>query len=403
MVYRPFYLGREWVKQGHRVTIAAASYTHIRTQSPTVSGSITEEEIDGIRYVWLKTPHYHANDMKRVVNMIAFTWRLFLSGKLLSAGTEPDIVISSSTYPLDIFPAFRIARKYGARLVFEVRDLWPLSPKLLGGMSQWHPFILGLQVAEDFAYRKSDKVISVLPQAHTYMVSRGMDRGKFVYIPNGIDPMEWEADTEDMPPEHKRLIGDLRSTGHMIVGFTGAYGEATDLPTLIEAAARLRDEKIAFVIVGLGPKRKELQMAVAERKLENVFFLLPAPKASMPRLLDAMDCLYIGLKRQPLFHFGVSPNKLLDYMMAAKPVLHAIDCSNNLVLESGGGISVPPEDPDALAEAVADLNRMTPAERSDLGLRGKRYVLERHDYRLLARQFLTAVMDQASAPAAIQS
>ena len=107
-----------------------------------------------------------------------------------------------------------------------------------------------------------------------------------------------------------------------------------------------------------------------------------------------MDVLFISLQKTPLFRFGVSPNKLMDYMMAGKPVIQAIEAGNDLVRESGCGISVKPEDPEAVVAAVLQLMSCKPAEREAMGHRGKQYVLAHHDYRILVQQFL-GILPQA--------
>ena len=103
---------------------------------------------------------------------------------------------------------------------------------------------------------------------------------------------------------------------------------------------------------------------------------------------------YIGWTRSPLYRFGICPNNLLDYMMAAKPVIHAIEAANDLVAEAACGISIPPQDAAAIVEAVGKIKALAPAEREALGQRGKRYVVAHHDYAVLARQFLTATVQQ---------
>jgi glycosyltransferase involved in cell wall biosynthesis len=100
-----------------------------------------------------------------------------------------------------------------------------------------------------------------------------------------------------------------------------------------------------------------------------------------------MDAVYIGLQKQSLFRFGVSPNKLMDYMMAAKPVIHAIEAGNDMVAESGCGISILPEDPKALAEAMLKMSGLPSEERVAIGAKGKEYVLHNNDYRVLAKRF----------------
>ncbi|NPV27289.1 MAG: glycosyltransferase family 4 protein [Firmicutes bacterium] len=392
MEYRPFYLAREWVRLGHQVTIVAASFSHLRSKAPVVAGSLAEEYIEGVHYIWLKTPPYQGNGLKRVLNMLAFIAQLFRFKSYLIDVCKPDVVIASSTYPLDIYPAYRIAKKTGAKLIFEVHDLWPLSPVELGGMSPYHPYIVFLQIAENFAYRVADWVVSLLPKANMHMEAHGMAPEKFVYIPNGIDVAEWQNNRLPVPDKHKEVLTKLRQTGRFIVGYTGSHGLANALYAFIEAASLLKNYPVTFVLIGQGPEKSALEYKARDFGLENTIFLPPVSKGTIPALLDLMHVLYIGLKSEPLFRFGVSPNKLMDYMMAAKPIIHAIEAGNDLVAESGCGISVPPEDPAAIAEAVLRLMQMSDAEREIMGQKGKDYVLAKHDYRVLAEEFLQIML-----------
>ena len=391
MEYRPFYLAREWVCEGHHVTILAASYSHVRTHNSSPEQAVTDEEIDGIRYIWLKTPSYHGNGLRRAINIFTFVSRFYAWQGRLFYGVPWNAVIASSTYPLDIFPARNLAQNVRARLVFEVHDLWPLTLIELGGMSPLHPFIMLMQLAENYAYRHADRVVSMLPKADEYMREHGMAHDKFVYIPNGIDVLEWGKSTVSMPEEHQRILTSLRQAGKYLIGYTGAHGLANGLDSLVEAAARITSEKVVFVFVGQGPQKEALQRKVSQYQLTNVVFLSPIPKASIPMLLGSMDALYIGLKKGSLFRFGVSPNKLIDYMMAAKPVIYAIDAGNDPVAESGCGISIPPEDPGAIIGAVTKLVNMVRSERERMGSRGRDYVMANNDYRVLARKFLEAI------------
>jgi len=392
MEYRPYYLAREWVKGGHKVTIIASSFSHVRSKNPEIDGEIKEELIDGIRYVWIKTPKYEGNGAKRAINMFSFVWKLIKNSKKFTKEIKPDVVIASSTYPLDIYPAYLIARFSKAKLIFEVHDLWPLTPIELGGMPRWHPFIVILQIAEDFAYKKCDKVVSILPKALDYMVSRGLDPTKFVHIPNGIDIEEWQSLSAPLPDEHKNIIEKLKSEGKFLVGYAGSFGVANALDYFVESAKYLKELPVVLILVGQGPEKEKLQRYVKENKLDNIVFLPPVPKKSIPELLSKIDVLYISLRRSSLFRFGISPNKLFDYMMAGKPIIHAVEAGNDLVAESNCGISIPPEDPIAIAEAIKKLINMSEEERVAMGLRGKEYVIKNHDYKVLARKFLEVII-----------
>src|SRR5262245_45247471 len=161
MEHRPRYLAREWIREGHRVTIVAASFSHLRQRNPLVRRGILREEIDGIDYVWVKTPRYDDNGVGRAVNIVTFVGRLLCQAQMLAKQLRPDVVIASSTHPLDIYPAWLIARRERARLVYEVHDLWPLTPIELGGISPRHPFVLLMGAAEKFAYRRAERVVSI--------------------------------------------------------------------------------------------------------------------------------------------------------------------------------------------------------------------------------------------------
>ncbi|MET0856935.1 MAG: glycosyltransferase, partial [Telluria sp.] len=102
------------------------------------------------------------------------------------------------------------------------------------------------------------------------------------------------------------------------------------------------------------------------------------------------DLAYIGLQRQPLFRFGVAPNKLIDYMMAARPVLYAIESGNDLVTESGCGVAVRAEDAAAAAQGVRSMLAMDAEQRKTMGQRGKKFVLDNLTYPVLGERFLKA-------------
>ena len=391
MEYRPYYLAKQWRQLGHDVTIVAASESHLRTKPVRSSRPVTEEWIDGVRYVWLSTPSYSGNGIRRVINMISFVARGFRHAREI-VGTHPvDYVIASSTYPFDILSAKQIARISGAKLIFEVHDLWPLTPMELGGMKSSHPFIVAMQLAEDYAYRAADRVVSLLPNTIGHMVDHGMRPEKFLYIPNGVDSDAWNHSRAQLPTEHEKALRTLKDNGRLIIGYAGSHGLSNALGTLLDAAASLRDQRISFVLVGQGPDKVKLVDEAARRGLTNVNFLPPVARAAMPQLLSYFDVGYLGWQRQPLYRFGISPNKLLDYMMAGLPVIHSVEAANDPVADASCGLSVPPEDSGALADAVTRMSELSQEERAAIGRRGREYVLQNQTYEVLARRFIEGI------------
>lgn len=139
MEFRPYYLAREWVKMGHKVTIIAGDYSHLRIRNPKVSDDFQKECIDGIEYLWLKTGSYDGNGVSRALSMFRFVYKLRKKAGLLARQYKPDVIITSSTYPLDTYAGQKIRKKSGAKLIHEVHDMWPITLIELGGMKRTNP------------------------------------------------------------------------------------------------------------------------------------------------------------------------------------------------------------------------------------------------------------------------
>lgn len=273
MEFRPYYLGREWVKQGHNVVFIGASYSHLRYRQPGAGSDFREEILDGIKYVWVNTPLYKSS-FKRVINIFYFVIKIFFKSKSIAFKYSPDIVINSSTYPLDIYPAKKITKYAKAKLIYEVHDLWPLSPIEIGGYSKFHPYILLLQKAENDAYRSAFKVVSLLGNAKQHMIDHGMHPHKFIHIPNGYDKNEWDPkNIMDIPIEHEGLFRKLKEENKFIIGFSGGHTPSTAMETFIDAANILKNRnEIAFVLIGDGVSKNSYMLRCKDYNLTNVFF-----------------------------------------------------------------------------------------------------------------------------------
>jgi glycosyltransferase involved in cell wall biosynthesis len=163
------------------------------------------------------------------------------------------------------------------------------------------------------------------------------------------------------------------------------------LDTLIDAAKLLHDDPVAIVLVGDGHERERLATRIAAEGLTHVSLMPPIPKAQVPSFLAEVDIAVLCWQRVPIYRFGIAPNKLMDYMMARRPVLHAVEAGNDPVAECSGGLTVPPESPPALADGVRRLLAVPASERAAMGERGRAFVLARHTYPVLAARFADAM------------
>lgn len=392
MEYRPYYLAREWVRAGHKVTIVASNLSHIRNKNIVMADNedYVRENIDGIEYIWCKTTPYGENGLKRVINIFSFLKKVKRLKAEFVNQFKPDLVIASSTYPFDTLIANSIAKASGAKFVYEVHDLWPLTPMEVGGMSRWHPFIMAMQWAEDFGYKHADKVVSLLPKAKEYMQLHGMQADKFIYISNGVAVDDWLNSQQELPAQHLNLFLRLKEQGKFVLAYAGGMGDANALDYLLDACKTI-DDRVALLLVGDGPNKSRLITRVEQEKLSNVYFMPAIGKMQIPAFLTACDALYIGWNNLPIYRFGICPNKLFDYMLSAKPIIHSVTAGNDLVAEAKCGYSVAAEDVTAIANAINSVSQLSEPERELLGANGKKYVMQEHDYTVLAQRFLASV------------
>lgn len=378
---RHYYLGRELVKKGYKVYVIASSSHHLLRNKPECDKHFLIENVDGLNFVWLKMPDYeNSHSKQRAINWFLFAYRLRKLNKIIN--DKPDAILFSSPSPLGFLGAQRLSKRMKARLIFEVRDIWPLSLTEIGGLSSKNPFIRVMQWVEDKAYRDSDMVISNLKNSIEHMINRGMNPGKFFWIPNGFSLDEVNKKVLISGKVAKQL-----PKNKFIVGYTGTLGVANALDVLIYAAEKLRKYKdICFVLVGGGREKVALQALADQKRLENVIFLEPIPKEQIQSILEHFDTCYIGWHKDDLYRFGIAANKIFDYLYSGKPIIHAYSGGFDPITEAQAGLQVPAEDSQQLAEAVIQIYDMDITERQKMGANGRKAALEHYQYEHLAEK-----------------
>ena len=373
---RHYAIARELIRGGHDVMILASSFSHATgAQITCTRGKLsTFARCGDVPFLLLHTPAYHCN-MTRLWNMCVFAFEVWW-GLGCRGMAKPDIVIGSSLTLFAAFAASRLARRLGVPFVLEIRDLWPQT-LIDMGMRPHHPAIIAFGIIERYLYRNSDKIVTLLPNASEYMVSRGARSNDITWIPNGVD-MDLMAPPEAPAPR------DL-----FTVMYAGSHGLSDALDSVVDAAAILNKEapgRFCFRFIGDGPIKRELRRRVQIKRIANVIFDDPVPKREVFAKLKDADAFIITTKKTELYRYGISPNKLHEYMAAARPTIFSGNSHNNPIAEAAAGITVAPEDPIAIADAVKILAAMSIDERWHMGLRARRYVEEHHDFTKLARR-----------------
>lgn len=390
---RPFHLARHWQEMGGRSVVIAPSAHHL-LDVPRKSGMA---DISGVTYDFLYAPPYRGNGFGRVFNMFFFTLQLLIHGSaLVRRHGRPAMIVASSPHPYAYLAAERLARRFGCRCVFEVRDLWPLSLVELAGAPPSHPLVKFTDWLERRAYRCADAVVSLLPCAYEYMSERGVSRDRWHYIPNGVEISQKETEFINSPP--LALARKWRSEGRVVVVYAGALGLPNNAESLIRAIAQQQAcaTPASAILIGRGELQVKLARLIVQLELQDrVVMFAQIPKLAVLSLLREVDIGFMSLRPEPIFRFGISPNKLFDYMIAGLPVLFAVKAGNDPVAESGCGLSVHPERTEEIVAALNALAVLSPKERIEIGQRGQLWIKQHHDYARLARQYASLVNNDA--------
>ncbi|MBL7764908.1 MAG: glycosyltransferase family 4 protein [Chitinophagaceae bacterium] len=376
---RHFYFSQYWIKRGCRVQIISGSYNHMFNELPKTTGHFTQEVVEGIPFCWVKTPVYNPKSMMRFWSFLVFAFKiLFLPVRQLG---KPDIIVVSSMPIFPILTGYWLKRKYKAsKLIFEIRDIWPLTLILLGNKSPNHPAVRFIGWFEKFGYKKADLIVSLLPNAREHFEEIAGCGHKFRYIPNGLESKVLQSEPLDAK------ITDVIPENRFIIGYTGTIGLANALEFFVEAAGLLKkDTRFHFVIVGEGYLKQELMDK--SKDFGNITFISKIRKNQVQTMIQYFDICFVGRNDTPLFKHGVSANKYFDYMLAGKPVLDSNNKIKDPIELSGGGIIVQPDSAQAIVQGILDLFQMTKTERAEMGQRGKQYIEQHHSIEHLAMEY----------------
>lgn len=377
-------LARYLARRGHRVTIISSPVSYLTGKARSRPAWVEkQEDLPGITI--LRTYTYaalHRSFFHRVLSFLSFMVSSFLVGLSVR---QVDLVWGTSPPIFQGVTAWLLARLKRSPFLFEVRDLWPAFAIAVGVLR--NPLLVRASLwLEGFLYRRADRVMVNSPGFIQHVTQRG---ARWVeLIPNGADPGMFD------PVGHADEFRSANSLdGQFVVLYAGAHGLSNDLGVVLRAADQLRDNEIIhFVLVGDGKEKATLQAQAAQLGLTNLTFMPPVAKNGMREVMAAADaCLAILL---PLELYKTTyPNKVFDYMAAGRPVVLDIDGVIREVVEAAeAGLSVPPGDPGALANAVRCL-ASDPQSARRMGASGRAYI-EKNFNREQSSEKLTLLLEE---------
>jgi glycosyltransferase involved in cell wall biosynthesis len=381
---RHFYLAKEFIRLGHNTTVICSDSNHLVT-FPDFRETYNYELVDGVNTWFIRTKKYvGASSASRVLSWLDFEWKLLKWNKEVIE--QPNVIIVSSLSLFTILSCYFMKIKYGAKLVFEVRDIWPLTITEISGISSLHPFVLLLSWIEKFGYKKSDVIIGTMPNLKEH-VNELLVKARDVYcIPQGVD-VELYNNIEEL---HESYINKYIPIDKFIIGYAGSIGKSNALGTLIEVAIQLEgNDNIHFLIVGDGDSKQELIEKTSN--LRNITFAPKVKKTQVITVIKKCDILYDSVINSKLYKYGLSRNKWIDYMYAEKPMLVSYDGFKSMINECQNGYFLHPGNVRELHDKIIELYQMPKEELITLGKKGKKWLLENRRFDKLANEYLNII------------
>ena len=351
------------------------------------------EEID-TPFVFVRARAYNGNGKQRVLNMIDFYRNVKKAAKEYAAQHgRPDMIFASSVHPLTLVAGIQLAKQFGVKCVCEVRDLWPESIVVYSNrLTKDNPLIKLLYRGEKWIYKKADALVFTMEGAYDYITEQGWEkeipRSKVHYINNGVDLEQFDYNKEHFRVEDP----DLNDPNVFKVIYTGSIRRVNNLGLLLDAAKCVNDPRVKILIWGDGDEREALERRVRNENISNVVFKGSVEKKYIPSIVSRADLNFAHNDPSPLFRFGISFNKLFDYLAAGKPILCDFPCPYNPAVTYDAGIVTSDTQPQKVAKAIGDLATSAKQERQSYCTNARR-AAEDYDFMRLTDKLISVIED----------
>ena len=381
---RGFLLVREFARAGIQAHVITSDSNH-QADPPKLDGPIMVKNVDGVLVHWLRTRKFkEPHSLGRILSWFDFEWRLWRMPK--KALPKPDVVIVSSLSLLTIFNGLLLRWRYRCKLVFEVRDIWPLVLVVAGGYDWKHPAVRFLEWVERLAYRRADLIVGTMPNLKEHVAEVSSSIKPVICVPQGLD----EALCEKPLPLPEGFSESYIASDKFIICHAGMIGVDNALSTFLNCARQMKDRNdIQFLVVGEGDLKSQYQAEYGD--LSNITFAPGVPKQAVQSLLEKVDLVYFSAHKSPLMRYGQSLNKVIDYMYSGKPILASFTGYPSMINEADCGTYVPAEDVAALRSQIDRYVKMSAEDRARIGARGREWLLKHRRFETLAQNYISHI------------
>lgn len=269
-----------------------------------------------------------------------------------------DVVITTSPPPLVSIPGWVIAKCKHAKLVYDVRDIWPDVALEMGSFTEDSIFCKVFKSITRFMYKHSDWVTTVSPgkvqKIRRHVVSVGGKKGgkahvdKVKLVGNGFDESVEKNVIDDA------LIAQYQLDTKFTCVYVGNIGLAQGLGALLDMAEQSKHKEVQFLLFGKGAEKDMLEQQAKKRGLDNVYFCGILLHEKVFTLLSYAKMSFIPLKNSNMK--DSIPTKVYESIGIGCPVLLVAEGDScDIVNESELGKCVSPDHTEELAGVLDDM------------------------------------------------
>lgn len=373
---RQYLYSKYFVKNGYDVKLISSVSAEINHDLITMNSYYYNDEIEGVNCVILNGPKIkYGFSLKRIFSWIYFEINLFRY--IIQSKEIPEVVIVSSLSLLSILNGIYLKKKFKIKLIFEIRDIWPLTLIEIGGFSKYNPFIIFLRIIEKWGYLESDVIIGTMPNLKEHVRNSISRPVNFKSIPMGFDDENYYCENKDFH----------LPTDKFIVGYSGAIGLVNRVIDIVDSAKILKDNtEIFFAILGNGPLKISLMQQTKD--LKNIIFIPKQNKKYVNAFLKNCDVLIHPCKKASIYKFGISPNKWIDYMYSATPIIACFDGYRSIINDANCGEFIEAENPVLLSQTILEYKSFDKTKLGQIGKNGRNYLFENLTYDILSKEYI---------------
>ena len=381
---RLYYLAKEAKKFGNDCLLITSDSNHFNS-FPNTNKLYNYECQNDVDIIWIKTKKYIKTlSIDRVLSWLDFELKLFRMP--LKKLNKPDVLIVSSLSIFTILYGYYLKKKFNTFLIFEIRDIWPLTLIEVGGFSKWHPFVLLIGYIEKFGYRNADLIVGTMPNLEVHVKKRIINYKPVFCSPLGIDPNIFLEEELFLNNPFNYLVNKDK----VIIGYSGSLGISNGLDIFFETIKLMESiTNIHFIIAGSGDLEEKFLNETSS--LKNLTFLSRIEHKQVKNFLQICDILFVSTKQSKVWDYGQSMNKIVEYMLSGKPIIASYSGFPSMINESNCGVFVSNASSEELKVAILKYVNLSKEERYIIGQNGRKWVFENRTYSKLANEYLNKI------------